>query len=810
MKYLNGLLKNLWIKIPHQVSTGKLMRHVVWLSQLPSILILTTLFGSYHLFRQGNFESSFYKNSIFPFLNVVDGKFTDMKFHARGPIKPKKNIVIVAIDSRSIEALGRWPWRRDYIAMLIDKIFSYETSFVGLDIVFSEPDERVPPEIKSYLLEQKQVDLVSAHNTDEILKSTMDIYNSKLIQGWMTETPCRPYYDSECQKYIISNELSSEIPDYFPQFSISSTLEQNGSLNYSKTPLMSALYPISNMTAFEQDSKNLGLLNISPDPDGTVRLASLTYLMNQKFYPLLPLALAQAILGQKAEVQIGKNGKISNIALGKETTISTSLLGEIGINFRGRGHSFPYISAIDLLSDEDQVELIGKAKTISKSELFKNSYVLVGTTALGIFDSRTFPFDENVPGVEGHATILDNLLSDDYLRIKTTLFEFMVLLLVMLFGGAFYSYTCGKLRPWPSFVLFMVLMTVTGIFDITVLFANNINYATSFLFLELLSIYVLTSIIKYVMADKGKRFLRSAFSNYISEELIERMYSADKLPDLGGSSRELTAYFTDIQGFSSFSEKLNPRELVSLLNEYLTEMTDALLSLNGTLDKYEGDAIIAFFGAPIFFDEHAKYSCLTALKMQSALKLLRDKWRTDGDIWPDCVKDMRMRIGINTGEMLIGNMGSKNRMNYTMMGDSVNLAARLEEAAKQYGVFVYISEYTYKYVDEEFVARKIDCIRVVGKSEPVTTYELLGETGKVSEEVLKLKELFDSAMTLYQEKEWEKAIKTFEVSLEFELHRFPDLVIPKSPSQVYIDRCKQFQSDPPPDDWDGVFVLTSK
>jgi adenylate cyclase len=256
---------------------------------------------------------------------------------------------------------------------------------------------------------------------------------------------------------------------------------------------------------------------------------------------------------------------------------------------------------------------------------------------------------------------------------------------------------------------------------------------------------------------------------------------------------------------------LSATRLVELLNEYLSAMTDILLEDGGTLDKYEGDAIIAFFGAPMPMEDHAVRSCRVALGMQERLADLREKWASEGDKWPPVVHEMRMRIGINTGEIVTGNMGSAVRMNYTMMGDSVNLAARLEEAAKQYGIFTQVSMFTKDWLEDKFVMRELDTMRVVGKKEPVTTYDLLGEVGKTDLDLLDLQKIFQKALAKYKNKEWDEAIKGFEESLELEYKRFPDLKGKKTnPSLIYIERCNQFKENPPPEEWDGVFTLTSK
>ena len=289
-----------------------------------------------------------------------------------------------------------------------------------------------------------------------------------------------------------------------------------------------------------------------------------------------------------------------------------------------------------------------------------------------------------------------------------------------------------------------------------------------------------------------------------------------------GEESKITAYFTDIQGFSTFSEKIgSANKLVELLNDYLTAMTDVLIVKNkGTLDKYEGDAIIAFFGAPVKYDDHARRGCNTALDMQSELLRLRKKWVGEGQKWPEVVHNMHMRIGINTGNIVTGNMGSTMRKNYTMMGDEVNLAARLESAAKQYGAYIHVCKNTIdqlveQKIDSQYIYRSLDIIRVVGKDEPVETFELLAYANDQKADSLhKLCELWAQARSAYLNMQWDKAIELFTKCLEFEPH-LPerDPGSKTCPSQVYIKRCKAYKQNPPAhagEKWDGIFTATEK
>ena len=322
----------------------------------------------------------------------------------------------------------------------------------------------------------------------------------------------------------------------------------------------------------------------------------------------------------------------------------------------------------------------------------------------------------------------------------------------------------------------------------------------------LLVTYTSNVIYKFIVEQRDKKFLKSTFGAYISPDLIDQMYSEKQEPKLGGEAGYHTAFFSDIQSFSSFSEVLEPEKMVKLMNDYLTEMTNILLHHKGTLDKYIGDAIVAFYGAPVPLENHEYHACMTALDMDKKLTAMRKKWASEKD-WPELVHNIRHRVGLNTGDMVTGNMGSSMRMNYTMMGDTVNLAARLEPAAKHYGVYLFVAENTQKAVADEFEWRFLDFLRVKGKKKPVKAYELLSLKDKMTNDQSDLVHAFESGMKLYHKREWDKAKKQFKEALALE-EDFP--MRPTTPSSVYIKRCEYFKEDPPDKDWDGVFTMTTK
>ena len=434
---------------------------------------------------------------------------------------------------------------------------------------------------------------------------------------------------------------------------------------------------------------------------------------------------------------------------------------------------------------------------------FYNKKLLYGLTAAGTSDLGSQPFNGSYPMVGLHANVLNTILSDIFITRTPKYIVSLVLLLL----AALLAFGIQKLSPAIGGAAVGGLVLVYAVTTFWV-FTNYNIWLDLFAPIATVGLgYLGITVYNYIQEEKNKQFLKSSFGTYISPELIDEMYDSGQEPELGGEEGYHTAFFTDIQSFSAFSEKLSAPDLVELLNDYLTEMTDILLNNKGTLDKYIGDAIVAFYGAPAPVDEHEYWACLTAVKMQDRLAELREKWQSEGDRWPEIVHNMQNRIGINTGKLVTGNMGSTMRMNYTMMGDTVNLAARLEASAKQYGVYIQVAEETYKACKDKFIWRDLDYVIVMGKSEPAQVFELISEKGNMPKGYDKLLPAYDEALKLYRNQEWEKAIDAFKASNELE-DMFPGRKT--NPSQVYIPRCEHYKENSPGDDWDGSWALTKK
>ncbi len=434
----------------------------------------------------------------------------------------------------------------------------------------------------------------------------------------------------------------------------------------------------------------------------------------------------------------------------------------------------------------DSRERIGKA--------LSGSFCIIGQTGTSTTDIGVNPFEEEYMNVGIHASIFNTILSgkflDDLPWWYSSIIALLLSLLVMVIVRRFEPiYTVG------AGFLFTVLVLAGGggFFLLTGIYLNLLAPVLSVFFTG-----IFIFIVNFFMLQKEKSFLRNAFSHYLSSDVINDLISNPDKLNLGGEKKRLTAIFTDIQGFSTISEKLDPTDLVKLLNEYLTEMSNIILDLRGTIDKYEGDAIISFFGAPVEYEEHSAHACLSAVKMRRAEKKINEYFLRE-KMTP---VPLFTRIGINTGDMVVGNMGTPKKMDYTIMGNAVNLAARLEGVNKQYGTGILVSEETYKSGGADFTVRQLDRVRVVGINTPVRLYELIEEKSMINKVTLEALEIFHKALELFEEREWVKAQKYFSKVLK---------IIPNDgPSEKYIQRCKDMMKKPPGKDWDGVWKLSEK
>ncbi len=716
------------------------------------------------------------------FLSWLELKTLDWRFLWRGKIVTTGEVALVAIDEKSLDELGRWPWPRVRMAQLLDALVKYEAKVVGFDIVWAEPDEN--SELKSLSALKQKMNELKLTNRD------LEKYLSQAIQKADTD---RTLADSLARSrravlgyffhFFAKEDLPQEkkqLPKDLPPLSTYNWVKYS-SQAAAKVPLFEATYAEVNIPVIAEAAEGAGYFNIFPDRDGTVRWIPLVIKYQDKHYCALSLAVLQKFLNNSPLVLRLAEFGVEEIRLG-DLFIPTNEEGRMLINYRGPQKTFPHYSATDVIHGRVPVNA------------FRGKIVLVGATAMGIYDIRVTPFDHVFPGLEVHANVIDTILKQQFLYRPNWVALFDLLAIIVL--GLILGIILPKVKAlWGALIgislIFAFLLTSYQLFQKQGIWVNM-----TYPLFNLVLTYLMITGYRYMTEERERKKVRGAFQYYLNASVVEQMLKDPEKLKLGGEKKDLTVLFSDIRGFTSISEHMTPERLVKFLNEYLTKMTDIVFKYDGLLDKYMGDAIMAIWGAPLDQSDHPLRACCTALEMVEELRLLQQKWATEG------MPRMNIGIGINAGPMVVGNMGSERRFDYTVMGDSVNLGSRLEGLNKLYGTNIIISEMTYERVREEILGRELDLVRVKGKDQPVKIYELLSRRAKTLPEQKALAEEFQAALGEYRNRNWETARKIFQSILE----RYPE----DGPGRLYVERCQTLEKTPPPEDWDGVYTMTTK
>ncbi len=660
-----------------------------------------------------------------------------------GRFKGMDDIIIVDIDARSVSKLGKYySWPRTYWADLINYLSESGVKAIGIDVIF-DPDNRHPVEEKAFL---------------NAIKKAGNVYTGVYISA------------SDQERFLYPMK---ELPKGFPEKLVLDNPEL-----IKRFPSFDRLEP--EFPDLFQACRGVGHVVTLPGVDGVVRSIFPFFGFSGHLFPSFALKIAMDSLG------------ITNFALNANTLICKNDAHEIvrkldltdngkwTVYFNGTFQTFRYISFYDVMY-----------KRIAP-EILKNKIVLVGTSLPALYDLRTIPLQEAFPGVEMHANIIYNMLNDIHITNISQLYRFLLLI----FMGIFFGLLVTLLRPVKA-VIFTVLILVVYMIVSLYLFITHFYVIPDFLIIiNLFLILTVSYSYRYFSEEKDKKQIKHIFSHYVSKNVVDVLLDNPKTVKLGGEKKECSVLFSDIESFTTISENLTPEALVNLINEYHTEMTEMVFNNSGFLDKYEGDAIMAVYGAPMPEEKHAYLACKSALEMQKRLKVLQKQWHEQGK------PILRCRIGINTGTMIVGNMGSLTRFDYTVMGDEVNLASRLEGANKAYGSQIMIGENTYFAAKDFIIARKLDLLRVKGKNKPVPVYELLALQEENNSELQKKVDYFENGFKAYLNKEWHKAIQSFSALLKIDPN--------DKPAKVFIKRCENFIQTPPDNSWDGVFTMTTK
>ncbi len=640
------------------------------------------------------------------FIEAFEAKSYDLRFSSlRGVIAPSPEIGIIAIDDKSINELGRFPWSRVQYVRLLDRLSAAGAKAVLFDVTFSEPESRaVDKSLASAIKKAGNVGLAAAYDFDK--------------------------------NFQVLNSTHS-------------------------------------LADIEKSAYGIGHINWTPEDDGVGRRNKLLVEADGKQVPSLGLLGAMMALGEN-KFEAGRYKiKLGDISIPVDDNYF------MWINYTGPSRHYPRYSFVDIVQGR-----------VSPDQL-KGKILFVGATALGVYDLRVTPFDRNTPGVEVHATVSDNILTGRFISHTGLEALFDITLIWVLGLAAFYlTKRLGFYVAFPASILLSTLYIWLAFW----MFKQGHWVSMIYPPLSVIFALLIGGSFRYLVLERSARELRSIFSSYHSDKLVARLEEEPESAKIGGDSKDVTIIFTDIKGFTAFSEKHTPQEVVARLNEYLGAMVQVIEDFDGYVDKFIGDGIMAYWGAPLAQADHSNLAIACVLAMQNKMETLRAKWEIDG------VEPFVIRAGVQSGEVVAGNVGLRGKkMEYTVIGDTVNQAARLESSAKYYGVDALVGENTYLRTCDVYSYRELDKIRMVGKQVPVTVYELIGPQTDMQN---RLHEQFSAALAIYRACEWDAAANFFAAIIgEFPKDR---------PSAMYLERCQYFKGNPVATDWDGVFNRRGK
>ena len=692
-----------------------------------------------------------------------------------GGVDPR--VVILDIDERSLDkdVLGRWPWRRDKIAGLLKKLFDeYGVVIIGFDVVFAEPDESSGLPVLEKLAKGKLKDAGQFQAALNELRPELD-YDGILAKTLKGRPVVLGFYFNSEESAVQSGAIPEPV---LPKGSF-----QGRPISFTTWRGYGG-----NLPEFQASAANAGHFNPLVDPDGVSRRVPILAEYQGAYYEALSLAVIRVLAGYpKVEPGIPGDSFSSKGYAGLEwlkagpVTIPVDENVSALIPYRGKRGSFKYISFADIYSDK-----------LPKDEL-KGKIALIGTSAPGLLDLRSTPVGSVYPGVEIHANMIAAMLDNDFKQKPPYMLGAEVILLLV--GGIALALLLPLLSPLKATLASLAAaVLITGL-NVAVWTKGGMVLPLASSLLMTVLLYALDMSWGYFVESRSKRQFTELFGQYVPPELVDKMAQDPEKYSMEGKSEELTVLFSDIVGFTSISEGLEPKELSQFINEYLTSMSLVIRNNRGTLDKYIGDAIMAFWGAPVSDPEHARQGVISAMAMQTELEKVRAQMVARG--WPA----IRIGVGVNTGQMRVGDMGSKLRKAYTVMGDAVNLSSRLEGLTRVYGVGILVGPST-RQVVKDVVYREIDRVKVKGKDEPVDIFEPIGVEGQVEKQVIDEIKLWHKALRAYRAQKWDEA----EMDLFNAQRTSPDCKL----YQLYFERIKQCRADPPGPDWDGVTAFKTK
>ncbi len=742
------------------ISFGKVLRK---LSPIWIVGILLTL-GSMLAFISGHH-----------FIQAISNYAYDAFLRRMHKPPQTDKIILIDIDDQSLQEIGQWPWPRFLLAELTRTLFEAEAAVVVFDIVFPEEDRTSPAAVNRLLQQHFDIDICFADIPEDI--ANFDNVLAQALRMGKSVVGCflRP-------TDTVTHPTSETDPYYRGYYQI----RGRGAYEHYLMQADDLVVSIPIINAASQSA----FFNASPDPDGIVRSNPLVWgLGSQRIYPSLALETVRLYHNIPQGTILYDEHGITEIRL-RDIVIPTDRHGRLVINYRtlntdaatGFASSFPTYSAKDVLAG------------IVPHTRLKDKIIFIGTSAVGLKDIKATPLTQWFSGVEIHAVMVDNILSGDMLRYPSWIYGVQTFFILVV--GIILTAIIARGRSWLSFLLGLALILLSISISMIMLERHNFVFIPVWVILTILILYPFLTMLKFWQEERQKMRVRNMFGTMVSQDVLSYLENNPESFSLTGHRTEATMMFSDVAGFTTISENLEPERLSELLNRYLSPMTRIIMDLRGYVDKYEGDAIMAEWGVPFPLEDHAVQACRAALAQQAELATLRPALQEEFG------HEIHVRIGINSGSITAGNMGSDKRFQYTVMGDAVNLAARLEPANKDYGTNIIIGSITRELAGQAIEVRLLDRIVVKGKTQPVEIYELLGMAGEVTEAKRTVVSQYEQALRLHWERKWEEA------------HQLLDQIIAMDPNERPARSLKErilfYRNNPPPPEWQGEHVRTSK
>jgi len=703
------------------------------------------------------------------------------------PAPGQKPVMIVDIDEESLNQIGQWPWPRNVIAQMVQNLMAMGVAVVGFDMVFAEPDRMNPVDIADSLAgldDTLREELRSLRGNDEVFADV--IRKSRVVLGHAT------FWDKKSQaaggplkKSVAFIKKNKAVPD--PKVFLPSA------------PSLVRNIPVLEQAAADSPTGGHGLFSLVPEKDGIIRSVPSLMVNEGEIFPALSLEMLRVIAGKKTLLFELDQAGIVQIKVAKGLTIKTDNIGKMW-PYYSHWDRDKYIPAKDVL-----------AGTIDPS-LVAGRLVLVGTSAVGLLDIRTIPTEAIVPGVEVHAQLLETIFFNQYLTRPN--YAVGLELIFVFVGGLLMIIVAPWLGAKLAMVAFLIIAASASGTSWYMFAEHRLLLDATYAVASILLLYSTLTFTSYAREEAQKRQTRDAFSKYLSPDMVERVAENPDELKLGGEMRDMTLLFCDVRGFTTISEQFDAVGLTSLINKLLTPLTNEILQRHGTVDKYMGDCIMAFWNAPLDDKDHAYHGCVSALAMMDQMHPLNDRLEKEAEEEGRKHIPLKVGLGLNSGPAVVGNMGSDQRFDYSVLGDTVNTASRLEGQSKSYGMNVVIGPATNDAVKDRLATIDLDNIQVKGKTTGTLIYGLMGdEEVKNDPKFVEIQEKVHSAMELYRTQKWDEAEKLFDEikvlgndenkpwHIDANLEMLCD---------VYKERIADYRENPPPADWNGVYVATSK